>query len=189
MIWEISDVEQCELNELKLFPKATCYLNSLGSASRRKEWMAWHYLVRKFIGEYEVNYDRNGAPYLIGRSGFISISHCDNYTGLLYDEKNPCGIDIENSSRKIDKITPRFLRSDENILLHEEKLPELLIWCAKETLYKFYGEKGIDFLNDIKIDKINITENQMSGIIKDRYKTLDYIITPEYTAVSTSFDK
>ena len=52
------------------------------------------------------------------------------------------GADIEDLSNRVSKIAERFIRTDEQA---RDVREQLLHWCAKETVYKYYSEQILDY--------------------------------------------
>ena len=51
-------------------------------------------------------------------------------------------VDIELRADRVRRIAPRFIRPDEEALTVEQML---VIWSAKETLYKLHSEDDLQF--------------------------------------------
>lgn len=93
----------------------------------------------------------NGAPYLACGVG-LSVSHTGEWLALAVDRSGAaCGVDIELTGRNADRVSPRFVRSEELEYVPYTSNPTLWIWCAKEALYKVAGREGLDWLRDIRI--------------------------------------
>ena len=60
-------------------------------------------------------------------------------------------IDIEYRSDRIERIRSKFLRSDEPFTSIGELL---LVWSAKETLYKYFSEDDLMY-NEMKVESIS----------------------------------
>ncbi|MBO5813082.1 MAG: 4-phosphopantetheinyl transferase family protein [Alistipes sp.] len=42
-----------------------------------------------------------------------------------------------------------------------------MLWCAKEALYKYFDEGGLDFIRDIKVLSIDFDSGLLVGQIRD----------------------
>jgi 4'-phosphopantetheinyl transferase len=129
--------------------KAGIYKNP----SRKSEWIASRLLFYKLSNQVlEIKYDKNGKPYIPGNQWNISISHTKGLVAVII-AKNLGGIDVEIINDRVLKIEDRFLsKAEKDCLPEKNRLHAVLInWSAKETLYKIYGEKGLDFKKQIFI--------------------------------------
>ena len=66
----------------------------------------------------------------------------------------PCGIDIQKEVEKITRIAPKFCNGQElDFLPSSGRLSYYhIIWGAKESIYKAYGRKKLDFKKNIIIE-------------------------------------
>lgn len=108
----------------------------------------------------KVNRRQNGSPYFASNNKFISISHTLAYVATCVSESS-CGIDIEKSDRNAEKIARKFCKESEIIIAQEiyPKNAHLLIWCAKEALYKRFSRDGAEFLKDFEIVSKNTSDS------------------------------
>lgn len=122
------------------------------SVKREVELKGRAYLLEHMLGsEAEIYYDAKGKPHLKNDARFISISHSHGKLAIIINETEPTGIDIELIREKILKIKHKFL-SDKELEDCEEDVEKLLIhWAAKETLYKIYGLREVDFSKNLLI--------------------------------------
>ena len=102
---------------------------------RQRERMAVKRLLEAMTGDVSltIGHEPSGKPYLTNGQA-ISISHTKGYATLLLADSGRVGIDIEMCSDRVERIASRFLRHDEQAVTTSEKL---LIWLAKEALFKF----------------------------------------------------
>lgn len=92
----------------------------------------------------------DGRPTISGAE--ISISHTGNRMAVMVAHA-PCGVDIEYTDRAAAHLWARFASQKELSIAFEvynDNAP-LLIWCAKEAIFKFLQRRGVDLLADIKI--------------------------------------
>ena len=99
--------------------------------------------------ETEVCYNEKGKPYLKDDPIHISISHSHNQLAIIINEFESTGIDIELIRDKILKIKHKFLSKQELIDANNDVETLLIYWAAKETLYKIYGQKEVDFIEHL----------------------------------------
>ena len=99
--------------------------------------------------ETEVCYNEKGKPFLKDDPIHISISHSHNQLAIIINEFESTGIDIELIRDKILKIKHKFLSKQELIDANDDVETLLIYWAAKETLYKIYGQKEVDFIKHL----------------------------------------
>jgi len=142
----LSPAEQASYRQIAPYPK------------RRKEWLTWHRMIRDFLGpEVHADYDAEGRPVLIGHEGHISISHSNDFV-VLYYSTGVCGVDIENCGRRFERVSDRYISPEEWMLpgASRNNRFQALMWCLKETAYKYARTQGLDFIRDIRITHIDI---------------------------------
>lgn len=94
----------------------------------------------------------DGSPYLLDNKRYISISHTKDTVAIMISDSR-CGIDIEHKSRDAKRVALKFTSENEVMITSNlcPKNPHLLIWCAKEALYKMCGVAGAEFCTDFEI--------------------------------------
>jgi phosphopantetheinyl transferase len=98
-------------------------------------------------------------PFLPDEQYHFSISHCGDYAAAIVSKTNRVGIDIEIPTEKIAGIMYKFLSAKEHELFHliepdKERIPfATLLWSAKESVFKWYGNGGVDFRKQIQLKK------------------------------------
>lgn len=143
-----------------------CVVSGFTLEKRRREALMWRYIVRRELGEDTViEYDENGAPQLLNRDEYIGISHSADFVAVIISQSR-CAVDIERLDRNFERVTARYIRPEERILSNDKRLPAA-IWCAKETLYKFAGKRGLDLLRDVKVHEVDLEEGFMVGQVED----------------------
>lgn len=126
----------------------------------------WRYIVRRELGaDVTIDYNENGAPILLNRTEHISVSHSADFVGVIISDDR-CAIDIERLDRNFERVASRYIRPEEQSLSQDERLAAIL-WCAKETLYKYANESGLDLLRDLRILNLDIDQGRLLGQIKD----------------------
>jgi phosphopantetheinyl transferase len=104
-------------------------------------------------------------PYLPDERYHFSISHCGDYAAAIVSSNKRVGVDIEIVSSKIETIKNKFLSEKEltaNDLLRSGRNDgtlttdyrlSTLLWSAKESVFKWYGDGGVDFRQNIQLQK------------------------------------
>ena len=134
------------------------------TAKRDIETQGKNYLINKLLDEaVEIKYDDKGKPYLAEDSRHISISHSHDKLAIIVNEKESTGIDIELIRDKVLKIKHKFLSATELIDANDNIEKLLIYWAAKETLYKIYGLKEVDFIENLFVKPF--TKHNLGTII------------------------
>ncbi|MFN7198843.1 MAG: 4'-phosphopantetheinyl transferase family protein [Bacteroidota bacterium] len=108
----------------------------------------------------------SGKPYLEGGPQHVSFSHTTDFAAAIISPKSRVGVDVEGVGERIFRIRHKFLSDQEQDCLQTtiklETLQETevaaqwltLCWSAKESLYKWQGESGVDFIRDLKLKSV-----------------------------------
>ena len=142
---------------------------AFGSERRRLEYLSWRALVRQHYGvALQFAYNTLGAPYLVNHPEYhLSVSHTDDAVVVLVSEHR-CGVDMERLDRRFRHIQTKYLTAEEESLSdHPHFLA--IAWCAKEALYKYAGERALDFRRDLRLLALDPEkeEGQLLAQIKD----------------------
>lgn len=124
---------------------------------RERERQAVRLLLNAMMGgagmDYAVGHEPSGKPFVSVmteegetalRQWRISVSHTRGYAAILLSDKDEVGLDIERRSERVAGIASRFIRPDEQAVNNDE---QLLIWSAKETVYKLFSEDRLQFFD------------------------------------------
>ena len=97
--------------------------------------------------------DEHGKPYVKGFDGYISLSHSNEYAIAISHPTNPVGVDIEIIQPKIKRIKQKFMTDKELLSIYgDHEIEQLYVcWCAKESIFKWQGRKGISLKQNIDI--------------------------------------
>ena len=186
-LWEINESKE-ELTAL--LPKSWLRNIDLDRVSRHN--LAARVLAHTVCPEFDIlEKDEYGKPYFESASRKISLTHAGDFAGFMYKEHEDCGIDMEKISSRIRKIGPRFIREDEQDFQKAGLEGMYLVWCAKEALYKYYGLKGLDFRDHMKLEFNALGESGelIGNISKGEYQQqvkINYQFFEEYLIVYTN---
>lgn len=132
----------------------------------------------------DLRYDANSKPYLANYPGHISISHSHDRLAIIHNLRAKTGIDIELIRDKVKAIQNKFLNEQEQQQANNDTETLVCFWAIKETLYKIYGLKGIDFKKNLFIERVDAERvlgrietkegSNRFSLIKE--KTDDYIL-------------
>ncbi len=173
-LWEISE-ELEELIQLAKLSEAdkTTY-SEISTLNRKKEWLATRVLLSKLYQQApRINYHGDGRPYLETGEFQISISHTKGYVSIMLHQSAIPGIDIELSTRNIERVASRFLSYEETEACRNgsefSNRMHVIHWCAKEAIFKMIPFSNIEFATDISI-KLNDAKLD-HGIFKGIFNT------------------
>src|ERR1700761_3327791 len=152
-IWKIEEEADELYSQLQLDEQEKAYYEQLKVGKRNLHWLGTRVLLRKMLktDEYiDCKVDEHGKPYLVNLPYHISLSHSFDYAAVMIG-KDPVGIDIEQVKQKVERIAHKFMRKEEMAFLSDKnKIKQLYVcWCAKEAVYKCYGQKEVSFADNI----------------------------------------
>lgn len=183
-VWRVSESPAYFLDQLDLFETESLELNAL-SERKQIEWLASRFLLHLMLGESDripCLKDRHGKPHLDGSKFQISLSHSRDLVAVAI-HPSLCGIDVQYPVDKIPRISRKFVNDMEQTYLSEANLLKYLhtIWGAKESIYKAYGRKGLDFKNEIRIDPFLFEDKgfEFTGLLQRETITMEFRCTVE----------
>lgn len=165
-IWKNSESLEDLLLDLKPVDDMLFRFNQLKSPKRQKEFCFIHLLVRELVGEkILIQKDEFGKPYLKDFPFHISVTHTNDFCAVFLSEYQFCGIDIESTRRNLSKIYHKFVSSYEQLYVVKgnENAYYLIIWTVKEAIYKWYGKKGLDFIQNMIVHPFTLEKE--NGIV------------------------
>lgn len=112
------------------------------SPKRRQEFIAVRVLLYQMQPGAVIGYYDNGKPYLVHSCRRISISHTAGYVAVMLSDSGEVGVDIEQYGERVCRVASRFINDDERI---SGVWKQLLLWSAKETVYKMMNCREVDF--------------------------------------------
>ena len=160
-LWKVSIGE---LQKLKLNDYDSKILKSKKTDLHVEQFLSIRKLLELENTNFKIKYDKSGRPSINSKLN-ISISHSKEVAGIVLSNSSKMGIDIQTTESKILKIKNKFLndldslnteyKSDINYLI--------MIWTAKESIYKAIGIKGISFSENIVINRVLKKEKKGEG--------------------------
>lgn len=159
-IWKIEEQAEELYSKLQLYPHEKDYYRQLSAGKRSLHWLGTRVLLRKMLrtDEYiDCQVDEHGKPYLVNLPYHISLSHSFDYAAVMISRKSPVGIDIELVKEKVERIAHKFMSDGEMTFIAENnRIKQLYVcWCAKEAVYKCFGQKEVSFADNILLEKFN----------------------------------
>ncbi len=112
-------------------------------------------LHRLLGGEAEIVYRDNGAPCLADGRAEISVSHTAGTYALSLSRRKH-GTDIEAWGAKALKVCRMYLNEEERrwvdaLPQNEAEREAVVLWSAKEAVYKLAGIEGLSFKEQIAL--------------------------------------
>ena len=179
-IWRIEEEADTLYRQLQLNKQEKAYVEQLANGKRHLHWLSTRVLLRTMLdtSEYiDCQIDSHGKPYLVNLPYHISLSHSFDYAAVMISKSRPVGIDIEQIKQKVERIAPKFLSAEERATIStQNKIEHLYVcWCAKEAVYKCYGQKEVSFLDNIALLPFNFaTEGSLEANLRKGDINLDY---------------
>jgi len=169
LIWKIEESLEDLTKGIELTEQSKKRVDAMKSILHQQGFMSIRQLLKQAgYVDADVFYDEFGKPHLKDKN-YLSISHSFNFTAIIISEKKPVGIDVEKQRDKIVKIAHKFTPIEEynTIANHEALVSKLtIVWGAKESLYKIYGKKKLQFLHHIYIEDFSFIDTKTTGVIK-----------------------
>lgn len=189
-IWHITENLDQLLQLITLTERQSEEMNLYKVDHKKLEWLSARILIKLMAAQFDINFEgieknEHGKPCLTKSPFEISLSHSYPYVAAIIDKTKDVGIDIEQPKEKLQKVAHRFLSTPELDFIKDDTLMLCKAWCAKETLYKIYGLRGLVFSENLLLEPYDHTS---SGIITGniivngsakKYK-LEYKVTEDY---------
>ena len=189
-LWRIEEEADTLYQQLHLNEQEKAYVEQLANGKRHLHWLSTRVLLRTMLdtNEYiDCKIDSHGKPYLVNLPYHISLSHSFDYAAVMISKSRPVGIDIEQIKQKVERIAPKFLTpAERSTISADNKIEHLYVcWCAKEAVYKCYGQKEVSFLDNIALLPFQfategyVDVNLHKGNINQDYK-VEYLQYEDY---------
>lgn len=156
------------------------------SVTRQREYICVRLLLKTMLPTDTpyIIYEENGRPRLSNGEN-ISISHTQGLCAVIISRDNDVAVDIEKRGNRVERVTDRFLRSDE---MAADTTTKLVYWCAKETMYKLFSADRPAF-GDIRVctitqNKLLSARNLQRGIDVEIHCIVDYEYVMTYADIT-----
>lgn len=179
-IWKMAEPSAYFESKLTIHTPEAQIMDKL-SVRKRQEWLASRYLLHIMSGRAirgEFVKDIHGKPHLQDSDYHISISHSGDRIAVIASVVS-VGIDIQNYVSKITRIQHKFVSKLEAEMIDGPDIVRGLhiIWGAKESLYKAYGKRALDFIKHMRITALDLSaqDGHCHGVIHkgDYHKAYD----------------
>jgi 4'-phosphopantetheinyl transferase len=169
-VWQISE-------PLSFFEQRVLSDRTIDHPQVRARHLAARYLLMQLRPSFSLRdlvVTDSGKPLVADRSFDFSLTHCADHAAAIVSTAGSVGVDLEQSGDRIFRIRHKFLSDEDQACLQSSAgLTQLQegaaaaqwltrCWSAKESVYKWQGQSGIDFREQIRIEKIDLTENTIS---------------------------
>jgi len=164
-VWHIDEDEGFFLRQVSLQREIT-------HPHKRLQHLAGRYLLKELYPDFPYELIRiadTRKPFLENEVYHFSISHCGPYAAVMLSSDHRVGVDIELITPKVEKVKDKFLTIAEQQLLEgicpDDPVldPSVLLtaaWSIKESLFKWYGDKEVNFKDHLHIANISLHENE-----------------------------
>lgn len=171
-LWEITE-SNSDLHRLLNNPEDVKKLSTIRSEEKIAEKIAARLILKEILKSWNLSYlgtagEDSGKPILLHHTYNISLSHSHKSAVAIVHKKSEIGIDIELIQEKIERIAPRVFRADEIGEFERDYEFLTILWTFKEVLYKIYGNRGLDFKENIEI--MSLAKNKGKGFGKGQIK-------------------
>ena len=175
-IWKIEESFEILSEGISLTGNCSGRVENMKSDLHRRGFMSIrHLLSLSGYTDHDLKYDENGKPHLKDNK-HISITHSFNFSAIIVSDIE-VGIDIEKQRNKILKIAHKFTPIEEyRTIANEDAMMRKLtiVWCAKESLYKSFSEKGVSFLENIYVEDFALDETKTTATVTYEDKQVQY---------------
>lgn len=171
-LWKVS---VGELKKLKLNKYDRVILESKKTDLSKEQFLSVRKLLELENPNFKIRYDKSGRPSINSKLN-ISISHSKELAGIVLSNSSKIGIDVQASESKILNITNKFLHDSEVLNTEYDVDNLIMIWTAKESIYKALGINGASFSENIIIDRIIEKEQKGEGYYLKGNKKIKFIL-------------
>lgn len=168
-IWEISEEAGFLASQFNFSEVEKKEFENISADRRKREFIIVRMLLEELLNRKpDILYDASGRPSL-KHSGFnLSISHSQDLV-VVFLSHWKIGIDAENAGRKIENVAHRFLNESEKKFVKDSSNQQktmILLWCAKEAIFKCSEKQGIDFCENILVPAFSIESESVFTAVK-----------------------
>ena len=179
-VWQLQESVDALLLLASLNKSDEDNFSKLKHESRKKQWLASRIILRQISEnpKFSVSYEKTGRPIINDNIHHISISHTADFVSVILGKSTKVGIDIERIHPRILKVAHKFVsQAEDSFLASHKDLQEslVLIWSAKEALFKLNGKTDMDFRKNILIKPFDIQdEGVLFGMVQKENVSQEY---------------
>jgi phosphopantetheinyl transferase len=164
-LWEITE-------EHSFFEQAIPYRAIASNPGQQLQQLASRMVLNVLQPSFpfdQIQLNPAGKPSLPEGMPQFSISHTKGFAAGIISAEAQVGIDIESISPRVLKIEKKFLNPHEFALLarfseQDRIVFASLFWSIKETVYKCWGNGGVDFSEQIRIQSFALQDHGTAAI-------------------------
>ncbi|MBL0357046.1 MAG: 4'-phosphopantetheinyl transferase superfamily protein [Chitinophagaceae bacterium] len=169
-VWHIAEPESFFLNTVPLQREIT-------HPHKRLQHLAGRFLLKELYPDFPyelIKIADTRKPFLENEAYHFSISHCGDYAAVMVSTGNRVGVDVELITAKVERIKHKFLSPFEQNIIEQlsgadtDSYKTFLTsaWSIKESLYKWFGDGEVDFIDHLHIEKIVLDDNSGAAYCK-----------------------
>lgn len=159
-VWKIEETEEFFKGNVPVHRNVT-------HPHKRLQHLAGRFLLQFLFPDFPyklIQVADTRKPFLKDEQYHFSISHCGDYAAAIVSRDKRVGIDVEMIDDKIICVRDKFLSEyEQEIFLGGAIMPDpamlTLLWSSKESVFKWYGEGGVDFKKHIQLFSLNTERN------------------------------
>ena len=177
LLWKIEEDANFYLQNLKLTPYDLAEIDKFLVEKRKLQWYASRYTLKQILDTDEIVHllkNEQGKPFILDSHLHLSLSHTNFITAAITNPLMKVGIDVEQIKEKVKRVANKFTTAieTEKMTLENEVAYLITIWSAKESLYKLYVNKRLDFRDNILLESFELQERGVihGHIAKDHFK-------------------
>lgn len=160
-VWKIEETEEFFKGNVPLHRDVT-------HPHKRLQHLAGRFLLQFLFPDFPyelIQIADTRKPFLPDEQYHFSISHCGDYAAAIVSRKNRVGVDVEEPVGRILAIREKFLSEKEKkewpvVNDGNGQQQTTLLWSAKESVFKWYGDGAVDFRRHIQLSNQQ-AENKM----------------------------
>ena len=162
-VWHIAETEEFFTNQNIPLGRI------ISHPQKRLQHLAGRYLLKALFPDFPYPLIRiadTRKPFIENELYHFSISHCRAYAAAIVSTQQRVGVDVELFTTKVLSVSHKFMSEAEQQMLlqlaplNSDYYVQLLTtaWSIKETLFKWYGDGELDFIEHLNIQSLQINE-------------------------------
>ena len=169
-LWDIQETAAELLQLLDPGDEELEYLRKFRHQKRLKQSLAGRCLISDMMADYpdvSLVYDEFNRPDFTSDEMSLSLAHCGHMAVAIIGANHRFGVDVEWVQPKVELLKSKYLSEEELLQVGDEEreLKLTVCWSAKESLYKYWGKKKLEFKEHLKLAPFDVDEGFLSGSI------------------------
>lgn len=148
LVWRLEETLPQLLDLLPLDPAMYTGLKRVHHPDKQRQYIAARLALRTLLDlptTVAILRQPSGAPRLSSVSHHVSLTHTHGYVAAMAHPSRPVGLDLETRHRPRNPETRHLFMNKQELAEYEARpdiLRFLLVWSAKEALYKLYNDSS-----------------------------------------------